>query len=177
MRKSFDQEQKRAFRFVAKALTTQRTISILCIAQECGRENDPRWMTRIQNLLPVFVEQLNANGVRVVAVNHHCVRYDAETPLVDMVEATKCVQLRSGGAPPAGIRRVLPDDMVLEAHIRSLVDLGCASVTGAIGTAREAEAVGLVRLSAARELAEVSQERIQTARDIALEPTQPMLPE
>lgn len=176
MKKSrFDQEQKKAFGVVADLLKTCRTVGILMVAAKCGRDNDPRWMSRIQNVFPEFIEEFNQRGLKTVAVNLHCIKYYADVPIDDITTATKCVQLRSGGAPPAGIRRVLPDDCVLDAHIRSLVELGCANVTGAISTSREMEARGLLNSGATQQLASKAQQRIQNVADLPPAPEQALL--
>lgn len=176
----FDKESARAYAAAEMALCdrNKRTVSIHDIALACGRENDPRWMTRIQNIIPDFVETLVGKNVKAVAVNAYCVRHYAEQPVTDPKLALGCVQLRGGGAPAAGIRRILDDgDYVYEAHLQSLMDLGCANVTGVLHNAKEAEARGLLPINRTKQFAAVVQNRIQAVAELPAPAIQQQLPE
>lgn len=178
MKRYFDKEQYRAFAAIETAIVDhqKRTVSIHDIAVACGRENDPRWMTRIQNLIPEYVEALAEKGIKAVAVNLFCTRHYTDTPVTDPLVAIKCVQLRGGGAPAAGIRRVVNDgDRVLDAHMQSLMDLGCASVTGVLHNARQAEAHGYISERRTEQWAVAVTNRITSAASLPPTPEQQQL--
>lgn len=176
-KRRFEGEVRKAWDKLKDLITTQRTVSINTLAAACERENDPRWMQRIQNIFDVFVGKLRDDGIPVVAVNMRCVRFFAEVPVTDKAEAMACVQLRGGGAPPAGIRRILPDDGVFEAHIRSVAELSGNGFTAAIYSAREAEAAGVLLPSTGLDMARKLRERIDNTLALPTSPRQGLLPE
>jgi hypothetical protein len=168
----FEGEVRKAWDKVKDEIRTRRTVSINTLAALCERENDPRWMQRIQNVFPDFVEALDDAGVPAVAVNSWCVRHYSEVVVDDLDVGLKCIQLRGGGAPAAGIRRAEAGDRVLEAHIKSLSDLNAGGVTAAIQTAKEAEMLGIVSTSGSRTLINKVQERIHNAAALPAAPMQ-----
>ncbi|KKL56917.1 hypothetical protein LCGC14_2240620 [marine sediment metagenome] len=176
-KKRFEGEVRKAWDKLTDLIRTHRTVSINALAAACERENDPRWMQRIQNVFDVFVSKLRDEGVPVVAVNGRCVRFFAEVPVTDKTEALACVQLRGGGAPPAGIRKVLPDDGVLEAHIRSVAELSGNGAIAAIHSAREAEASGMLPAETGKKMAAELHGRLENAAALPAGPTQAALPE
>lgn len=173
--KPFDPEQRKAYKAVETTLGTQRTVGIHTIALACERETDPRWITKIQDALPLFVKRLNEKGIPAVEVNRYCVRAAADRPIHDLTEAKKCVIFRSGGHRSVGIRRVLPDDLVLEAHLRVWNDLGSANSAIAIKGAVVAEKAGYIRPSTSQEMVAATKDRIETVGKLPAPPTQPRL--
>jgi hypothetical protein len=169
----FEGEAKDVFEILEDKLREQRTVSISDLAKACQREDDPRWMRRVQNWFHDFTEALKESDLQAVAVNRRCCRLYAEVPVTDETEARMCTQFNGGGAKPAGIRRAIADgDLVYTAHVKTQGHLGTASVSKAIRRAREGEALDLLPAETGHIIATKAQERLQAAISLSLSPTQ-----
>lgn len=177
-REQFDGEVKTAFDFIKDAIKDgKRTIGIFDVAVKLERENDPRWMNRIQILFSEFVDALNRLGVAVIPVNRYCLNHYRDVPVGDDTAAMRCVQLRSGGAAPAGIRCVRADDKVYQAHLKAQTDLSSGALVANIKTLKTAETLGLVEQNSAMRAASQSVKRFVDAAALPSAPIQASLPE
>jgi hypothetical protein len=175
-REQFDGEIKAAFDFIKDAIKDgKRTIGIFDVAVKLERENDPRWMNRIQILFSEFVDALNRLGVAVIPVNRYCLNHYRDVPVTDDTAAMRCVQLRSGGAAPAGIRCVRVDDKVYQAHLKAQTDLSSGALVANIRSLRSAEALGLVEEHSAMRVASQSVKRFVDAAALPSTPVQARL--
>jgi len=176
-RDKFNGDVKRAFDYVKKSIDDgQRTIGIVDVATDQQRENDTRWMNRIQILFSEFVDVLNSIGKAVaIPVNRYCMNHHRNLPVISDLEAMKCVQLRSGGAAPAGIRAVSADDKVYEAHLKAQTELSSGAFVANIRSLRSAERLGLVEENSAMRVASQSVKRFVDAAALPPAPMQPTL--
>lgn len=171
----FTKQTRDAYRAVKELFTddpSRRTVSLHQLAVECDREHDHEWTTRMQDQLPEFTRALWDAGIPVVPVNARCVRFFADTPIEEDAQAEKCCLLRGGGKKAAGLRRVMPDDLVLRAHLKTLISLGSGNIIGALADGRNGERLGLLPDNCSRDLLSAVTERLRRVLELPPQPEQ-----